>query len=97
MLTYDRVCLTLFLTKLEIPIVATSLVPITNDLHPFDQTSWIVSSYLLGYVSMLIIWAKLSDIFGRKSIAVISLLIFILFSGVCGAAHTMTQLQVNLP
>ncbi|KAE9365743.1 MFS multidrug transporter-like protein [Stipitochalara longipes BDJ] len=87
------VCLTLFLTNLEIPIVTTSLVSITNDLHSFDQTSWIISSYLLGYVSMLIIWAKLSDIFGRKSIAVISLLIFVLFSGACGAAHTMTQLQ----
>ena len=40
----------LFLVNLEIPIVTTSLVAITNDLHTFDQISWIISAYLLGYV-----------------------------------------------
>ena len=40
----------LFLVNLEIPIVTTSLVAITNDLHSFDQISWIISAYLLGYV-----------------------------------------------
>jgi MFS family permease len=41
---------------------------------------------------MLIIWAKLSDVFGRKSIAVLSLFLFVVFSGACGAAQTMDQL-----
>ena len=40
----------------------------------------------------LIIWAKLSDIYGRKFFVLLSVLIFVIFSGACGAAQTMTQL-----
>ncbi|KAF7953324.1 hypothetical protein EAE96_006535 [Botrytis aclada] len=88
------ICMTLFLTNLEIPIVTTALISITNDLHHFGQDNWIISAYMLGYVSMLVIWAKLSDIFGRKPFAVLVVLLFTIFSGLCGAAQTMTQLIV---
>ncbi|KAM0131600.1 hypothetical protein ACHAO1_007201 [Botrytis cinerea] len=88
------ICMTLFLTNLEIPIVTTALISITNDLHHFGQDNWIISAYMLGYVSMLIIWAKLSDIYGRKPFAVMVVLLFTIFSGLCGAAQTMTQLIV---
>jgi len=43
----------LFLTSLEIPIVTTSLVAITDDLGGFDRIGWVISSYLLGYVGMI--------------------------------------------
>jgi MFS family permease len=39
--------------------------------------------------------AKLSDIFGRKVALAGSLLIFIIFSGACGAAQTLTQLYAT--
>jgi MFS family permease len=38
------------------------------------------------------IWAKLSDIVGRKYIIIVCLCIFTLFSGMCGAAQTIDQL-----
>ena len=44
--------------------------------------------------AFLIIMAKLSDIFGRKSSVTISFIAFVVFSGGCGAAQTMTQLLV---
>jgi MFS family permease len=44
--------MSLFITNLEIPIVTTSLVAITNDFGTFDNVGWIISSYLLGYVGM---------------------------------------------
>jgi MFS family permease len=44
---------------------------------------------------MIIIWAKLSDILGRKPIALAAMAIFTIFSGACGAAQTMTQLYVS--
>jgi MFS family permease len=40
----------------------------------------------------VIIWAKLSDIYGRKPFILAALFIFTVFSGACGAAQTMTQL-----
>lgn len=87
-------CMCLFLTNLEIPIVVTALVGITNDLGGFQQTSWIVAAYLLGYVGVLIIFSKLSDIFGRKSFLLIAIAIFVIFSAACGAAQTIQQLIV---
>lgn len=105
-----RICMCLFLTNLEIPVVSTSLVAITGQLGGFDKTSWIVSAYLLGYVGTLvlitidlqafsdrltgtvIIFAKLSDIFGRKAILILVVLIFTIFSGACGAAQSIEQL-----
>lgn len=97
---------------MEIPIVTTSIVGITNDLQGFGQSSWLTAAYLLTYVGtalhwhfshrmhlseadslgFLIIWAKLSDIFGRKSFASLATFVFVVFSGACGAAQTITQL-----
>lgn len=39
----------LFLVSLEVSIVATSLVAISDDLKGFDKSSWIVTAYLLTY------------------------------------------------
>ncbi|KAL8917522.1 MAG: hypothetical protein Q9172_005810 [Xanthocarpia lactea] len=66
---------------MEVSIVATSLLAITNELQGFEE-------------GFLIIWAKLSDIFGRKLLIVTSLGHFVIFSGACGAAQTMNQLIV---
>ncbi|KAM0170784.1 hypothetical protein ACHAPC_011127 [Botrytis cinerea] len=42
--------LSLFITNLEIPIVTTSLVSITDDLNSFNEVNWIASAYMLGEV-----------------------------------------------
>lgn len=103
----------MFITNMEIPVLITALVAITEDLGGFGDVSWVLSSYLLGYVGMseaslirkstcsncshatvavLIIFAKFSDIFGRKPIFLLSTAIFIIFSAGCAAAQTLTQL-----
>ncbi|CAD6570392.1 MAG: hypothetical protein ASARMPREDX12_003478 [Alectoria sarmentosa] len=87
-------CLALFLASLEVSIVATSLIAITDDLQGFSESSWIVTSYMLTYTGFLIIWAKLSDIFGRKLFIIASVCLFVIFSGACGAAQTITQLII---
>ena len=83
-----RLSISVFLTSLEIPIVTTSLVAIANDLGEFNNLGWVISSYLLGYVGVLVIFAKLSDILGRKLLFTISISLFIIFSAACGAAQT---------
>ncbi len=47
-----RLAVQVFIVNLEIPVVTTSLVAITHDLNGFDKISWVVSSYLLGYVGL---------------------------------------------
>lgn len=38
----------------EIPVVATCIVAITDDLGGVDDRSWLLTSYLLGYVGKFI-------------------------------------------
>ncbi|KAJ4350433.1 uncharacterized protein N0V89_009054 [Didymosphaeria variabile] len=72
----------------------TSLLAIIDSLKGYRQAGWVLTSYLLTYTGFIIVWAKLSDIFGRKTCSVASLAIFTIFSGACGGAQTMTQLII---
>ncbi|KAL9046690.1 MAG: hypothetical protein Q9206_007015 [Seirophora lacunosa] len=93
-LTFRSLCLALFLSTLEITIVSTALVSISDELRGFHKDSWVITSYLVTYTGFLIILARLSDIFGRKTLILFTNLIFIAFSAGCGVAQTLTQLVV---
>ncbi|KXX79724.1 Multidrug resistance protein 3 [Madurella mycetomatis] len=84
----------IFLVSAETNITVTALVAITSDIGGFGKTSWILSSYQLGFVALIVISAKLSDIVGRKTVTVGLILIFTVFSGACAAAQTIDQLIV---
>ncbi|KAF4968689.1 hypothetical protein FSARC_3975 [Fusarium sarcochroum] len=84
----------LFLSTLESTIVSTSLVSITNALNGFILRDWIVTSYLLTYTGFLTIYAKLSDVFGKKTMLLSALLIFTVFSGLCGATNDVVDLII---
>lgn len=45
----QSVSLGVFLSTLEVTVVSTALVTITNALEGFERNSWIVTSYLLTY------------------------------------------------
>lgn len=36
---------------IELTVISTSLTSITNDLHGFNKTGWIVTGYLVTYSS----------------------------------------------
>jgi MFS family permease len=40
----------MFMVTFEIPVVATSIVAINDDLGGVDDRTWLLTSYLLGYV-----------------------------------------------
>ncbi|KAK2877128.1 hypothetical protein FQN49_001402 [Arthroderma sp. PD_2] len=84
----------LFLSTLETTIVSTSLVAITNSLRGFDIRNWIVTAYFLTYTGFLIIYAKLSSIFGQKTMILLAMFIFIIFSIGCGVTNDITTLII---
>ncbi|KAI0100756.1 putative multidrug resistance protein fnx1 [Nemania sp. FL0031] len=88
------IAIIMFLVNLEVPVVITALVAITNELQGFDNVGWVVSSYLLGYVGVIVICAKFSDIFGRKLLFLSSIVFFIIFSAACSASQTIVQLII---
>ncbi len=82
----------MFLAALDQTIVATALPRISSDLHGIEHLSWIVSAYLLTSTAATPIYGKLSDLYGRKIMLQIAIVIFLLTSLLCGLATTMAQL-----
>lgn len=48
----SSVLLCLYLVNIEVTIVSTALVTITDDLLSFEKTSWVVTGYLITYTGM---------------------------------------------
>ncbi|KAI0017211.1 drug resistance transporter EmrB/QacA subfamily [Xylariomycetidae sp. FL0641] len=87
-------CLSLFLSTLETTIVSTSLISITDALGGFEHRDWVVTAYLLTYTGFLIIYAKFSDILGRKVMLLLAIGLFTVFSIVCGSVSNIILLIV---
>ncbi|KAB5513119.1 drug resistance transporter EmrB/QacA subfamily [Coniochaeta sp. 2T2.1] len=87
-------CLSLFLSTLETTIVSTSLISITDALGGFERRDWVVTSYLLTYTGFLVIYAKFSDVLGRKPMILLAVGLFTVFSIVCGSISNLLQLII---
>ncbi|KAH6665804.1 major facilitator superfamily domain-containing protein [Halenospora varia] len=93
-LTVFSLCLALLLATLDTTIISTSLITIASDLGHFDKASWIVVAYLLTYSGFLIIFTRLSDIFGRKPVLLFAVTMFLAWSIGCGFAKTIEQIII---
>ena len=84
--------LSMFMTAIEMTIVATAMPRIVSDLGGFALLSWVFSAYLLTQVISIPIYGKLVDVYGRKPVFFLGLILFLIASVLCGQAQTMTQL-----
>lgn len=67
----------------------------SHDLNSAAGYTWIGGAFLLGNAASGPIWAKLSDIFGRKLIILLALAVFFASSAVCATAKTMEALIIG--
>jgi len=92
-------CSAVFITALDQTVVVTALPKIITDLNipaeQLDRAAWIVSGYLLGYVTAMPLMGRVSDIYGRRRIFIICLGIFGIGSLLCGLAPILGQ-QVDI-
>ena len=82
----------LFIAALDQLIVATSLPTISAYFDSASGYTWVGSAYLLAQAASAPIWAKLSDIWGRKPILLSAVGLFFASSIVCAASRSMTML-----
>ncbi|TMD61493.1 MAG: MFS transporter [Chloroflexi bacterium] len=92
LLTMVGVLLVMLLASLDQTIVGTAMPRIITDLQGFDRYAWVTTAYLLTSTVMVPIYGKLSDIFGRKPIFLIGVVLFLIGSAASGASQTMNQL-----
>src|SRR5579863_10130481 len=82
----------MFLAALDQTIVATALPTIAGDLHGLNHLSWVVTAYLLASTISTPLWGKLGDLYGRKNLFQLSIVIFLVGSILSGLAQNMIEL-----
>jgi EmrB/QacA subfamily drug resistance transporter len=86
------VMLGLFLGALDQTIVGPALPTIVTKLAGNDIYVWAVTIYLLTSTISVPFWGKLSDLYGRKPMFMIGIVIFLVGSALSGLSQNMTEL-----
>ncbi|ART76161.1 MFS transporter [Sutcliffiella horikoshii] len=93
-LVLAAIMLAMFMAAIEATIVSTAMPAIAADLGGFSLYSWVFSSYLLMNAVTVLIYGKLSDLFGRKPILTFGIIVFLIGSLLCGMATSIEMLIV---
>lgn len=91
-LVLAAVMLAMFVSAVEATIVSTAMPSIASELGGFSKYSWVFSAYLLMSTVTVLLYGKLSDIFGRKRIFAVGMLLFLFGSLLCGFANSIEEL-----
>jgi EmrB/QacA subfamily drug resistance transporter len=84
----------LLLSALDQSIVSTAMPRIIEQLHGLEMYAWVTTAYLLTSTVSVPIYGKLSDLYGRKPILVIGVLVFLLGSALCGLSGEWRDIPV---
>jgi EmrB/QacA subfamily drug resistance transporter len=82
----------MFLAALDQTIVSVALPTIVGDLGGLSHLSWVVTSYLLASTVSTPIYGKLGDMYGRKPVFLVAILIFLAGSMLAGLSESMAEL-----
>jgi EmrB/QacA subfamily drug resistance transporter len=84
--TMAGLMLAMLLAALDQTIVGTAEPRIIAQLSGFDRYPWVATAYLLTSTLAVPIFAKLSDMFGRKPFFLLAAVLFVAASALCGAS-----------
>jgi EmrB/QacA subfamily drug resistance transporter len=91
-LLFAGLVITLFLSALDNTIVATAMPTIVGDLGGFKRYTWATTSYVVASTISTLVLGKLSDLYGRRKVYLITIVVFLVTSAMCGLAQSMEQL-----
>ncbi|MFI9557303.1 MDR family MFS transporter [Nonomuraea endophytica] len=86
MVVLPGLMLAMVLAMLDNMIVGTAMPRIVGELGGVTHLSWVVTAYVLGTTVSTPIWGKIGDLYGRKTIFMVSIVIFMIGSVLCGMA-----------
>ena len=93
--TLVAVSIATFMLLLDITIVNVALPEIERDLgSSFADLQWVIDAYALTLAALLLTGGSLADLFGRRRVFVIGIVIFTVASALCALAGT--PLVLNL-
>ncbi|SFJ91219.1 drug resistance transporter, EmrB/QacA subfamily [Halobacillus dabanensis] len=91
-LVLASIMLAMFLAAIEATIVSTAMPSIVADLGGFSLYSWVFSAYLLTNAATVLLFGRLSDVFGRKPIFMLGISLFLVGAIICALAPSMEVL-----
>lgn len=95
-LTLLNVSVSIFMATLDTSIVNIALPVMSRDLSAsISSVQWVVTSYLLTISVLLLVWGKISDMYGRKKIYLFGFIVFTLGSALCGLSRSLNFLVLS--
>jgi MFS family permease len=92
LLTFSGLLLAMLLGSLDQTIVATALPTVVGDLGGLNHLAWVVTAYVLAATAATPLWGKIGDLYGRKTIFLITIAIFLAGSALCSLSQNMSEL-----
>ncbi|KAJ5302415.1 hypothetical protein N7508_007278 [Penicillium antarcticum] len=89
---FPALCMTTFLSALDTSILSTALPTIALDINAGESYMWITNSYILSSTVVLPLFGQTSNIFGRRWVLILSVVIFAVGSGLAGGADNTVQI-----
>ena len=86
------VMLAIFLGAMESTVVATAMPKVVGSLGGLHMYSWVFSGFLLTSTVTMPLWGRLSDLYGRRTMYLTGLLVFLVGSALSGLSRTMIEL-----
>jgi EmrB/QacA subfamily drug resistance transporter len=83
-LTLTALAVVVLLSALDQTIVATAMPRIIEQLQGMSMYAWVTTAYMLTSTVAVPIYGKLSDMYGRKPILMLGVVLFLVGSGLCG-------------
>ncbi|MFC1856023.1 MFS transporter [Thermodesulfobacteriota bacterium] len=85
-----------YMAALDSSIINISMPTLTTFFNSeISTTNWIVTSYLLTLSGSLLVFGRLSDVIGRKSLFTLGMIVFTISSAACGMSPTLTLLIIS--
>lgn len=91
------VCLPVFIGALDLTVISAVLPKVMVDLEiplqtGLDDASWLVTGYLLAYTVTMSFMGRVSDLYGRRRVYLVCLVIFVMGSAWVALAETLPWL-----
>lgn len=91
-LIFFALCVTVMLVALDTSIISTALPNIASDLGSDELYVWVINTYLLASTAVQPLFGQTANIFGRRSLTLLSVLLFMLGSGIAAGASNVAMM-----
>jgi hypothetical protein len=82
-------CACIFVAAIDVTIISPALPAIASHFHSSSGYQWVASAYVLGSTATTPSWGNVSNIWGRRPILLLSLVVFFVGSLICALGQNM--------